>query len=82
MKTALHYAARGGHSPVVEALIAQPNVDVNILDRSGMTPLHHAAFSGVSDICQRLLNSAKPSNPLIHDVSGRTPHFLGKYNIH
>ncbi|RWS03952.1 serine/threonine-protein phosphatase 6 regulatory ankyrin repeat subunit A-like protein [Dinothrombium tinctorium] len=73
--TALHYAARGGHSPVIETLIAQSNIKINILDISGMTPLHHVAFSGVSDACQRLLKSSKAALS-INDVSGRSPHFF------
>lgn len=51
--------------------IALQHVDVNILNKKGMTPLHYAAGNLSSDAVNRLL--AEPGiDPTIEDIYGRT----------
>ena len=80
MQTPLHYAVRSGHTQVIECLLALPHVDANIMDAAGMTPLHHAAFYGLSSAVGFLLKSPKAATPMIHDITGRYPHFLAAYS--
>ena len=44
-RTALHYAAKGGHEAVVWLLL-ENGVDVDALDRTGVAALHWAARGG------------------------------------
>jgi ankyrin repeat protein len=78
LATPLHYAARNGHTPVIDVLISSGNIDVNIFDTNGMTPLHYSSFAGISSACKRLLDAN--SNPHICDTCGRTPHFMASYS--
>ena len=43
-----------------------------------MSPLHHAAYHGLSNIVTHLLSLEEPApaSPLIHDITGRPPYFL------
>jgi ankyrin repeat protein len=61
-KTPLHMAARrGGHTGVVQVLIAA-RADVNAQGLSGRTPLHWAAHYGRADVAQQLITAgADPS---------------------
>lgn len=77
MQTPLHYAVRSGHTQVIDALVNH-GADVNNLDSAGMSSLHHAAFYGLTSIVRALLK--KSANPLIHDITGRFPHFLAAYS--
>jgi ankyrin repeat protein len=52
--TALHLAAQAGCPCVVEALVAG-QVDPNVRDRAGRTPLHHALLSGHLYVARLLL---------------------------
>lgn len=76
MLTPLHYSVRGGHSPVIEVLLAQRQVDPNMMDSAGMTVLHHAAFFGLNEAVSKLLRSDKKASSVIHDITGRFPYFL------
>ena len=66
--TALHYAARSGHTDVVDVLLRY-HADVNARDKRGTTALMEACHGGpwkpvpAEDIIQRLLD---------HGVSGRS----------
>ena len=44
-RTALHLAARNGHTEVVADLL-KAGADLNATDHDGMTPLHQAAANG------------------------------------
>lgn len=50
--------------------LAQPGVDVNVQDNSGMTPLHHAAARGARP-CIRLLVASGKCDYLIRDNQDR-----------
>lgn len=51
-------------------LLAEPGVNVNLRDKQGMTPLHHAAASGARP-CIRLLVASGKCDYLIRDSQGR-----------
>ena len=54
----------------VALLLSGPDVDVNVQDESGMTPLHHAAARGARP-CIRLLVGSGRCDYLIPDKQGR-----------
>jgi tetratricopeptide (TPR) repeat protein len=53
----LHQAARKGHASLIPSLLAEPDQDVNALNRDGHTPLHYAAWEGHVDCLQLLLDA-------------------------
>ena len=53
--TALHYAARNGHTEVVDSLIDQPTLQVNAVDKDGNTALIHAVTNEHVDVVRELL---------------------------
>jgi ankyrin repeat protein len=59
-------AADGGHTGVVELLLAQPGIAVNAVNSDNLTALHSACWSGRPDIVMRLL-----AHPGVH-VNTRT----------
>ncbi|XP_047334177.1 putative E3 ubiquitin-protein ligase XBAT31 [Impatiens glandulifera] len=67
-RTCLHYAAQGGHSDCLEAILSSTRSSpvaaswgfarfVNIRDKNGATPLHLAAKQGRSECVHALLDS-------------------------
>ena len=54
--TAMHYAAREGHSEAVAELV-RSGAPVNATDREGWTPLHDAAFNGQTATVRVLINA-------------------------
>ena len=46
----LHYAVRAGKLELVEALLSHPNIDLDVKDSDGSTPLHYACKYGYEDI--------------------------------
>jgi ankyrin repeat protein len=67
--TPLHEAAKAGHGPVVDALIAA-RADVNAANLRGITPLHYAARNESAAVVLLLANGARPGAA---DARGRTP---------
>lgn len=53
-RTALHFAAQGGHTSIILALLKIPNIDVNAADNVGETPLADAV-RGLHFECVRVL---------------------------
>lgn len=53
--TALSLAAEMGHTDIVKALLAAPNIDVNTCDSNDCTPLMLAAMYGHTDVVRELL---------------------------
>jgi ankyrin repeat protein len=49
----LHWAARNGHTDVVELLVAH-KADVNAVNQRGWTPLHVALKNGRAETAERL----------------------------
>ena len=52
----MHYAAKNGKTEIVELLLAKKDIDVNIKDNDGETPLHKAVEVGVTEIVKLLLS--------------------------
>jgi len=72
--TALHWAAFGGNSEVVEWLIDQ-KVNVNAVNHAGDTALHIAAWKGHADVVKLLLGKGKATNG-IKNKEGKTAENL------
>lgn len=68
--TAMHLAARRGHSNVVELLFSL-RADPSITTPSGATPLHHAAVGGHEDVAQILVDHNAAIDAV--DEDGQTP---------
>nr|WP_305848831.1 ankyrin repeat domain-containing protein [Wolbachia endosymbiont of Ctenocephalides felis wCfeT] len=52
----MHYAAEYGHIEVFKSLFSRDEIDVNIQDREGKTPLHYAAEYGRVEVVESLLS--------------------------
>ena len=85
--TPLHFAAKNGHSEIVQQFMDKTNydksIDVNAKNQSGFTPLHYASENGHFDVVQCLLNYAMDKNP--RNAWGNTPlHYAaieGMYHL-
>ena len=55
--TPLHVAARKGDVASIRALVASPNINVNVRDHGSSTPLHHAAAKGDAECVLALLSA-------------------------
>ena len=53
--TCLGVAVQNGHVGVVQLLLEQPDIDVNCVDRGGLTALHMACFKGQESVARVLL---------------------------
>lgn len=74
--TALHLAAAGGFTPVVEALL-DAGADVNAANGIGQTGLHNAVWEGQRDVVKLLLKRGARTD--IQSVDG-TPLFCAAVN--
>ena len=61
-RTALHWAALHGHSFIVDALIKAPNINLNVRNAHGQTPLHLASMSGREQSARLLINAGADIN--------------------
>ena len=72
-RTLLHFACqRDSRSAVIPLLLAHPDIDVKVKDRSGATPFYYACYHGfTSCVCEMLKDSrVKLNKP---DRDGETP---------
>ncbi len=51
----LHYAAKHENIDEINSIINNKLIDINGLDRSNFTPLHHAAWGGCTDAAKILI---------------------------
>ncbi|KAN0068712.1 Ankyrin repeat-containing domain protein [Elaphomyces granulatus] len=65
-------AVGGGHSAIVKMLLAAVNIDPNVTDRLGATPLNSAVEDGHIAIVKMLL-AAVNIDPNVSDIWGSTP---------
>ena len=68
--TALHMAAHQGHGVMVSQLCRVPRVEVDALDNTGCTPLHHATALGHDSVVMELWS--KSANVDLADANGWT----------
>ena len=61
-----------GHIDIVRFLVENSNCDVNVKDRTGYTPLHHAARKGHIDIVRCLVENSN-CDVNVKDRTGYTP---------
>nr|XP_010946515.1 PREDICTED: LOW QUALITY PROTEIN: espin-like protein [Camelus bactrianus] len=76
--TALHFAARGGHTPILDRLLLMGAPVVR--DCWGGTPLHDAAENGQMECCQTLLFHRV--DPALRDEDGYVAADLAEYHGH
>ncbi len=69
-QTALMWAARLGHMSVVNALVADPRVDVNAITKNRFTALMIAAQQGHAEVCQVLLQHERVDVQLKSNITG------------
>ena len=77
-RTALHFAAAGGHTEVARLLIER-GADPNQRDSVGNTPLHLAACTTHIEMVTLLLKAGTDINAL--DYSGRSPFHLAQSKL-
>lgn len=70
MRSGLFLAVKRLSAEGLARWLAQPDVNVNVRDGQGMTPLHHAAARGARP-CIRLLVASGKCDYLIRDNQGR-----------
>lgn len=51
----LCYAVKNSDLKIVKFLLTAKNIDVNVVDKDGRTPLHHAAQRGYVDLAEYLI---------------------------
>lgn len=69
--SALHHAAQLGNPQIMRMLLAVPNIQLNILNNEGQTPLHTAAIEQKDSMVDQLIRSGAQVN--IQDAQGMTP---------
>ncbi len=86
-RTPLYWAASGGHTEVVKALLTRdtegnklPKVDVNKATDDGFTPLHSAAYNGHTAVVETLLENKAEVDKA--DKYGWTPLHWAARNGH
>jgi ankyrin repeat protein len=70
-RTALHYAAAGGHLAVAKALVVELGARVDVLDNDLASPSHLAAGRGDLTLLMMLLREGRAFSGLLPDRFGR-----------
>lgn len=70
-QTALMLAVIGGKADVTEVLLKASTTSIDVMDETGNSPLHRAAFDGNTRICRTLIQAHANVNVL--DDSQQTP---------
>lgn len=78
--TPLMRAVQAERLAVVRVLLANPRIDVNAVDESGQSALHHAAEQGTPEIAKLLLGHGARRD--VHDRAGRTPGMIASASGH
>eukprot|EP00731_Ephydatia_muelleri_P000532 Em0001g532a len=73
-RSALHLGCARGHLDVVHHLCSLTDIDVNLIDSDGCTPLHRAVQSGQGGCVQTLIQ--RGANTRVQDKQGHTPLHL------
>eukprot|EP00730_Choanoeca_flexa_P002516 TRINITY_DN11078_c0_g1_i1.p1 TRINITY_DN11078_c0_g1~~TRINITY_DN11078_c0_g1_i1.p1 ORF type:complete len:1134 (+),score=123.20 TRINITY_DN11078_c0_g1_i1:36-3404(+) len=70
-RLALHWATRGGAPDSIDILLQScPQLDINVTDEAGMTPLMWAAYNNAPKMIKRLLKLGAELNE--KDIDGKT----------
>lgn len=84
-KTALHYAAAGGHAECIKLLIEHLDTTNNLLslrDSNGKTPLHVAAEKGQAEVIDLLFPDPYTYGENMYDNDFSTPLHYAAHNGH
>lgn len=77
--TALHLAAELGHS-TLKLFLVNKKLNIDMVDKKGITPLHYAARYGSSEAVEALLRHWKIKVNIHDGVKGWTPlHYAARY---
>ncbi|XP_076455993.1 ankyrin repeat and MYND domain-containing protein 2-like [Babylonia areolata] len=68
-------AVEKGTTQDIASLLKEPDVHIDCLDQTGMTPLQHACFKGRADVCRFLLDNGANVNAYFHENGYSTLHF-------
>lgn len=52
----MHFAAEKGIPEIIDLLLDHPNIQVNIQDEEGKTPLHQASLCGMVESVEKLMS--------------------------
>jgi hypothetical protein len=79
-RTQLHHCAENGLTSSVKRLLSIRNINVNVKDVNGWTPLHFTAWKGHIEIARLLLQNGADVNARCN--YGNTPLHLAAYHGH
>lgn len=80
-RTALSYAAEGGHDAIARQLLDIPGININAVDNNSCTPMHYAAAYGQEEMV-RILLGVEGINVNSADDEEQTPLSLAAENGH
>mmetsp|Transcript_10021 Transcript_10021/g.13110 ORF Transcript_10021/g.13110 Transcript_10021/m.13110 type:complete len:808 (+) Transcript_10021:69-2492(+) len=72
----LHWAAKQNHLPIIRFLCGETEIDVNEMQRTGMTALHLASFNGNDQVVRYLVKEAGVDINQTKGGTGSTAVFL------
>jgi len=70
-QTPLHWACDRGQVDAVQLLLSYPGIDVNVADKTGMSPLHYAVACEYEEVVNLLMLAG--ADPDQEDEDGETP---------